>query len=223
MAATSKRKSLHKNRLTRHKILKNACLIADRKGIDQLTMRKLAVSLDVEAMSLYNHVTNKNDVIDGIVELVCLEFQLPDLNNHWRDALRDCAISTHQALLNHPWAASLMLSRVNISEPMLRYSDACYGCLKEAGFTYEQADHSWNAISNHINGFTLTNINSPVKSDDYAKAARHYSPQVPQDQYPHLYNMMQLIIDGTHSGVNDFEFGLDLILDALETRLLATQ
>ena len=196
--------------------------MADANGLGSLSMRKLADKLGVEAMSLYNHVRNKDDVIDGIVSLVIAQFMLPDANEHWKVAMRSCAISTHKTLLKHPWAAQLLISRVSVSENMMAYSDACFGCLANAGFSYEMVDHAWNAISNHIYGFTLTLINSPIDSNDYAKAAEQYLPVVPKDVYPHVHSMMQLIISGDHNGVNNVAFGLDLILDGLDVMLRST-
>jgi len=196
--------------------------MADVNGLASLSMRKLADQLGVEAMSLYNHVQNKDDVIDGMLGLVIAQFVVPDAGEHWKAAMRECAISTHKTLLKHPWAAQLLISRVSVSEHMMSYSDACYGCLANAGFSYEMTDHAWNAISNHVYGFTLTLINSPIDSTDYVKAAKQYLPAVPKDTYPHVHAMMQLIINGDHSGVNKVEFGLDLILDGLDSLLKST-
>jgi len=223
MAARKAASGKSKPSLSRDKVLLQALQMADAKGLASLSMRKLADQLDVEAMSLYNHVQNKDDVIDGIVSLVIAQFMLPDTNKHWKSAMRACAISTHETLLKHPWAAQLLISRVSVSEHMMNYSDACFGCLANAGFSYEMTDHAWNAISNHIYGFTLTMINSPIDSADFAQAAKQYLPAVPKDTYPHVHALMQLIISGDHNGVNNVEFGLDLILDGLDTMLRSTR
>ncbi len=222
MAARKSASGTSKPSLTREKVLHQALKMADANGLASLSMRKLADKLGVEAMSLYNHVRNKDDVIDGIVSLVIAQFRLPDSSEHWKTAMRNCAISTHETLLEHPWAAQLLISRISVSESMMVYTNACFGCLANAGFTYELTDHAWNAISNHIYGFTLTLINSPVDSNDYAQAAKQYLPVVPQDTYPHVHAMMQLIISGDHNGVNNVEFGLDLILDGLDAMLKST-
>lgn len=219
MAARKAASGTSKPSLTREKVLLKALQMADANGLESLSMRKLADQLGVEAMSLYNHVHNKDDVIDGIVSLVIARFKLPDTNEHWKAAMRSCAISTHETLLKHPWAAQLLISRVSVGENMMTYSDACFGCLANAGFSYEMSDHAWNAISNHIYGFTLTLINSPVDSADYAQVAEQYLPDVPKETYPHMHALMQLIISGDHNGVNKVEFGLDLILDGLDSML----
>jgi len=216
------RKSISKTSkpsLTREKVLLQALQMADSNGLGSLSMRKLADQLGVEAMSLYNHVQNKDDVIDGIVSLVVAQFIVPDTKAHWKSALRNCAISTHKTLLKHPWAAQLLLSRVSVSDHMMIYSNACYGGLANAGFSYELTDHAWNAISNHVYGFTLTLLNSPIDSAEYANTAKQYLPAVPKETYPHVHAMMQLIISGEHNGVNNIEFGLDLILEGLDAML----
>lgn len=221
MAARKAAARTSKPSLTRDKVLRQALQMADSGGLGALSMRKLADKLGVEAMSLYNHVQNKDDVIDGIVALVVAKFIVPDTKEHWKVAMRNCAISTHTTLLKHPWAAQLLISRVSASENMMIYSDACYGCLANAGFSYEMTDHAWNAISNHIYGFTLTLINSPIDQADCAQAAKQYLPVVPKESYPHVHEMMLLIISGDYNGVNNLEFGLDLILDGLDSMLVS--
>ncbi len=180
-------------------------------------MRNLAQALGVEAMSLYNHVTNKEDALDGIVEIVAAKIDLPTIGDDWKAAMRRRAISAHQVLCRHPWAAMLMVSRVNVGPAMLRYVDATIGCLHEAGFSYKLADRAWNAIDNHIYGFTLQALNFPLEATEYVESARNFLPLIPQDQYPYLRELSQQIIGGTHNGVQDFTFGLDLILDGLES------
>jgi len=170
-------------------------------------------------MSLYNHVKNKDDLLDGMADTVVSKFALPQRDVHWREALRASLISTHEVLLRHPWAAQLLLSRIMTGEGMMTYSNACYGSLMQAGFSHALTDHGWNALNNHLYGFTLSQLNAPVNPNEFAQSAEHYLPLVPQELYPHIRSMMQVIIDGTHSGINDFEFGLDLILDGLERKL----
>ena len=179
-------------------------------------MRKLAESLNVEAMSLYNHVQSKDDVLDGMVGLVIEQFELPNPAKNWKKELKTGANSMHAVLLQHRWAAQMLISRVITGDAMMRNADAWVGCLHKAGFSYVMADHAWNALTNHIYGFTLTQINSPLEAADYAKSAEQYLPYVPASDYPHLNGLMQLIISGKHDGINNFEFGLDLILDGLE-------
>lgn len=208
-----------KRGLSRKRVLANALRIADKQGVDALSMRKLAESLGVEAMSLYNHVQNKEDVLDGIVDLVIQEFEMPSQTKHWKIALQECVLSTYETLLKHPWAAPMLISRVSVGDGMLRYTDACIGCLHSAGFSYEMADHAWNSIHNHLYGFTLSQLSAPIDSADYAVVAKQYESRVPAEQYPHVHALMQLVIEGTHSGVNNIEYGLTLVLDGLERQL----
>jgi AcrR family transcriptional regulator len=142
------------------------------KGLAALSMRKLAQALGVKAMSLYNHVANKDDIIDGMVELVVAEIALPSLTVDWPTAMRQRATSAHAVLLRHPWATMALMSRVNVGPAMLRYIDATLGCLVEAGFSYPLADYAWNAIDSHIYGFTLQALNFPFEADEYAKRPR---------------------------------------------------
>ena len=205
--------------LTRRRVLQAAIRIADKNGIESLSMRKLAHALGVEAMSLYNHVGNKDDVLDGMVEIVVAKIALPTAGADWKDALRKRAISAHEVLLSHPWAAMLFVSRINVGPVMLRYIDATIGSLRTAGFSYAMADRAWNAIDNHIYGFTLQALNFPFEPSTYGEVAEEFLPQIPEEQYPHLHALSKQVIDGTYDGLQDFCFGLDLILDGLD-RLL---
>lgn len=205
--------------LSRERILRAALRLADDGGIEALSMRRLAQELGVEAMSLYNHVANKEDVIGEIVDLVVGEIEAPTLGGDWKAAMRRRAISAHAALLRHPWACRSIPSRVNTGPAMLRYIDATLGCLRAAGFSYEMADHAWNAIDSYIYGFTAQQLNFPLDPAEYAAAAREGLPLLPADQYPHMRALAELVIAGRHRGVHEFEFGLDLLLEGLERRL----
>ena len=202
--------------LTRARILRAAVRLADKQGIEALSMRKLAHGLGVEAMSLYNHVGGKDDLLDGMVDLVASEIEVPVVGADWKVSMRTRATSAHEVLLRHPWATLLILSRVNIGPAMLRYVDATIGCLREAGFSYALVDHAWNALDNHIYGFTLQALNFPFEPEEYANAAAQFVSLVPADTHPHLHELTCLVMDGKHDGVSDFSFGLELILDGLE-------
>jgi AcrR family transcriptional regulator len=218
-----KLKGLTKRRtpLSRERVLQAAIMLADESGIEALSMRRLGEELGVEAMSLYKHAANKDDILDGIVDLVASEIELPAIGGDWKAAMRRRATSAHEVLLRHPWATMLIVSRANVGPAMLRYVDATIGCLREAGFSYSMADHAWNAIDNHVYGFTLQKLNFPLKPEEYAQAAKAFLPQIPPDRYPYLNGLSQEVIAGRHNGLHDFQFGLDLILDGLE-RLLRT-
>lgn len=202
--------------LSRDRVLNAAVALADESGIDALSMRRLGQALGVEAMSLYKHVANKDDLLDGIVDLVAGEIEVPATPGDWRSAMRSRAISAHAVLMRHPWATMLIVSRVNVGPAMLRYVDATIGCLRAAGFSWALADYAWNAIDSHVYGFTLQKLSFPFAPEEYAEVARAFLPRVPADEYPHLRGMAEEVIARRHDGVQDFEFGLDLILDGLE-------
>jgi len=202
--------------LTRERVLRAAIHLADTHGLDAVSMRRLAQELGVEAMSLYNHVSNKDEVLDGITDIVVGEIELPTIGADWKKAMRKRATSAHAVLLRHPWASMLIVARMNIGPAMLRYVNATIGCLREGGFSFAMADHAWNAIDSHIYGFTLQKLNFPLDPAEYANAARGFLPMLSETEYPYMRALTKLVGDGKHSGLHDFEFGLDLILDGLE-------
>lgn len=202
--------------LTRGRVLSKALQLADEAGIEALSMRKLAEALGVKAMSLYNHVKNKDDIIDGVVDIVAGEIELPEVGADWKASMRRRAKSAHDVLLRHPWATMEIVSRVNIGPAMLRYVDATIGCLREAGFSFEMADHIWNAIDSHIYGFTLQELNFPFEAEAYSEAAENYISLIPADKYPYMNEMTQQVMSKKYDGIHDFEFGLELILDGLD-------
>ncbi|QEG42132.1 TetR/AcrR family transcriptional regulator C-terminal domain-containing protein [Roseimaritima ulvae] len=202
--------------LTRDRVLRTALRFADEHGIESLSMRKLGQLLGVEAMSLYNHVANKDAILDGIVDIVAGQIEVPQLGGDWRQAMRNRATSAHGVLMQHPWATMLIVSRANVGPAMLRYVDATIGCLRNAGFSYATADHAWNAIDSYVYGYTLQKLNFPFQPEEYAAVAEAYLPQLPAERYPHLHGMTRQIIDGEHDGLHELTFGLDLILEGLE-------
>lgn len=215
----SSRKSLGKARrqpLTRDRVLHAALAYADTHGIESLSMRKLGDVLQVEAMSLYKHVANKDAILDGIVELVAGELEAPALGGDWKAEMRKRAQSMHAVLMRHPWATMLMVSRVNVGPSMLRYVDATIGCLREAGFPVALADHAWNALDSYVYGFTLLKFHFPVAPEDYGPKAEEFLPSIPSSEYPHMREMAEAVIRGEHDGVNHLEWGLDRLLDGME-------
>lgn len=202
--------------LSRERILQTALRLADEGGLEALSMRKVAQELGVKAMSLYNHVASKDDIIDGMVDIVVGKIDLPRFDLDWKIAMRQRALSAHEVLLKHPWAAIAIMSRINIGPAMLRYVDRTIGCLREAGFSWKMADHAWNAIDSHIYGFTLQELNFPVEASAYAETAESFIAHIPPDQYPYMHQLSLYIIDGSYDGLYDFEFGLDFVLDGLD-------
>ncbi len=216
MAKTSNPHTLPSGSLTRERVLRAAVRLADEGGIESLSMRKLAQDLGVKAMSLYNHVANKDDLLDGIVDIVVSEIEVPNLGVDWKTAMRRRAMSAHEVLLRHPWSTMPLVSRVNVGPAMLRYVDATLGCLREAGFSLEMADRAWNAIDSHIYGFTLQELNFPFETEEYSEAAKNGLSLIPADKYPYLNRLTHDVIEGRYDGIHDFEFGLELILNGLD-------
>jgi len=167
MTNTSAHETTPLDPLSRDRILQAAIRLADEGEIESLSMRRLAEELGVKAMSLYNHVANKSDILFSIVDIVVSEIEVPDLKIDWKTAIRRRSLSAHEVLLRHPWTAMELMSRINVGPAMLSYIDATLGCFREAGFSYEMADHAWNAIDSHICGFTLQKLNFPVEVTEY--------------------------------------------------------
>jgi AcrR family transcriptional regulator len=204
--------------LSRERVLRAAIELADAGGIDSLSMRRLAQELGVEAMSLYHHVANKNDILSGIADKVVDEYELPAPGPDWKASIRRTAISAHRVLLRHPWAAGLLLAGTTPSVARLRYMDALLGTLRGAGFSAAMTDHAYHALDSHIMGFTLwiTGMNLP-SDDEFDQLARGFLAQLPADEMPHLVeHVHQHLKPRDPAEKPEFEFGLDLLLDGLE-------
>jgi AcrR family transcriptional regulator len=207
--------------LSRERVLAAALALADRDGVEQLSMRNLAENLQVEAMSLYRHVANKEAILDGIVDAVVGEITLPPLPRPsspraWKNWLRKRCLAAHEVLLRHPWATMLLLSRINTGPNMLAYADATLGCLRSAGFPLREVDAAWQTLDSYVYGFTLILLNFPIPQEEYADKAREFSPVFAEGNYPHLAALSELITTRRYDGITPFAYGLDLLLDALE-------
>src|SRR5438105_9080189 len=163
MGAQAKRAAKRRAALSRERILRAAIGLADRGGFELLSMRKLGDKLGVEAMSLYNHVRNKEDMLDGMVDLVFGEIDLPPAGIDWRAAMRQRATSLRQVLVRHPWANGLMESRTAPGPANLRHHDAVLGSLRTAGFSVEMAAHAYSILVGYIYGFTLIVLTLPFR------------------------------------------------------------
>ena len=202
--------------LTRVRITEGALALADARGVESLSMRALARDLGVEAMSLYNHIRNKDDLLDAVVDTVAGRIDLPRTGSNWQNEMRRRAHSMRMVFLAHPWAPPLIVGRINVGPNMLALNDATLGCLRAAGFSYVQADHAMNAFDSLIYGFHLLERSAPVQPENYAEAARTYMPSIDAERYPHFCALGRLVAEGSFDGVNQMEFGLDLLLEALE-------
>jgi AcrR family transcriptional regulator len=204
--------------LNRERVLRAALALADIGGIESLTMRKIGQELQVEAMSLYNHVANKDDIIDGIVDLVFSEIALPSVQLDWKIAMRERAISARDVLLRHPWATSLMQSRTKPGPATLRHHDSVIGSLRAAGFTIEMAAHAFSVVDGYIYGFALQQMNLPYHTPaENAEFAENILRQLSVAEYPHFTEMIiGYAMRPGYDYAEEFEFGLNLILDGLE-------
>jgi AcrR family transcriptional regulator len=207
--------------LTKQRVLGAAVALADRGGVRSLSMRKLAHELGVEAMSLYHHVANKDAILDGIVDVVFSEIDLPSGETDWKAAMRQRAISAREALLRHPWATGLMESRSTPGPATLRHHDAVLGILRNAGFSVELAAHAFSALDSYVYGFALQEASLPFEtSEELAAVADTILGHLPADEYPHLTEMtVEHVLQPGYDYGNEYLFGLDLILDGLERDL----
>jgi len=203
-------------------VLRAAVDLADRDGFDSLTMRRLGGELGVEAMSLYNHVANKNDLLDGMIDIVFSEIELSTEESDWRTAMRRRAISARVVLSGHPWAVGRMESRSSPGPATLRHHDTVLGILRTAGFSVELAAHAYSALDSYIYGFALQAPSPPFENaqdagPDIATVTQTIMERFTSGQYPYLTEIaVEHVLQPGYDYADEFEFGLDLILDGLE-------
>jgi AcrR family transcriptional regulator len=200
-------------------VVRAAVAWADQQGIETLSMRKLGEAVGVEAMSLYNYVANKEDLVDAMIDLVFGEIELPSSPEGWRTAMRERAISVRAVLSQHRWAIGLMESRTSPGPATLRHHDTVIGCLRGAGLSLELAAHAYSALDSYIYGFALQERSLPFDTPEEAAAlAEIMVVQFPAEDYPHLaeFTFDHVLQPGYDFG-HEYEFGLDLILDGLES------
>ncbi len=195
--------------------------ILDEKGIEKLSMRALGNQLGVEAMSLYNHVANKDELIDNLLDMVLDEIIIPSNTSNWREAMYERAISARHAFQRHPWAGNLIDSRLTASPSRLRYFEMMLGSLERAGFSLELAGRAFSLMDSYIYGFELQRRSmTSGGEEDQRKNAETFSINLATGYYPCLSRMVELSMETGYNEKADFEFGLNLILDGLE-RLLS--
>jgi AcrR family transcriptional regulator len=205
--------------LTRERVLRAALALADEGGHEALSMRNVGKKLGVEAMSLYNHVANKEDILDGLVDIVFSEIAVSSPGEiDWKTAMRKRAISVREALNRHRWAVGLMEGRMAPGPASLRTHDAVMGCLREAGFPFPAAVHASSVMDAYIYGFALQEKHLPFETpDQVSEVMRIQRQHVPEmDDYPYLVEVATEMAKAGYDYATEFEFGLDLILDALE-------
>jgi len=209
--------------LSRDRILQAALELVDEHGIDALTMRRLGQELGFEAMSLYNHVANKDDVIDGMLDLVLDEGELPVSGGDWEKSIRESATSIHAALRKHPWAANLLMSYGQVRPARLQYIESLLGRLREAGFSADTTYHAYHVLDGHIFGFSLWETAHSFSEEQVSEMQEMFEKVMTPGDFPYLYEHgHQHMTDGPHKDVSAFEFGLDLIVDGLKKIHAAT-
>jgi AcrR family transcriptional regulator len=207
--------------LSRERVIEAAVAVADSIGVDALTIRKLAAELGVKPMSIYHHVANKEAIIDGMVDLVFSEIELPPSDTDWKQAMRRRAESARAVLARHLWAAPLMESRTSPGPATLRHHDAVLGCLRRGGFSLEMTAHAYAVIDAFIYGFALQEASLPATSgDDMAELAQSMTAAMPADEYPNLveFTTEHVLRPGYDFG-REFDFGLDLVLNGLDAAM----
>jgi AcrR family transcriptional regulator len=207
-----------RRRLSRERVLRAAIAHADAGGLEALTMRTLAEMLEVAPMALYRHVANKDDLIDAMVDAVFNEIGVPSGGGDWRTAMRRRAIVVNETLSRHPWAVGLMESRRTPGPANLRHHDAVIGRLRAAGFDVAAVAHAYSLLDSYIYGFALTNTNLPFESSDtVGDVAEAMLQPYPVNEYPNLVEFLdEHVMKPGYDYGNEFEYGLDVILDGLE-------
>ncbi|MEI5525591.1 TetR/AcrR family transcriptional regulator [Streptomyces brasiliscabiei] len=203
--------------LTRQRVLRAAVELADAGGLETLSMRRLGEAVGVEAMSLYNHVANKEDLLDGMVDLVFGEVDLPEPGDDWRQAMRRRAISMRLALTRHRWAIGLMESRSTPGPATLRHHDAVLGCLRRGGLTLTLTAHAISVLDSYIYGFALQEKSLPFESpEETAELAESIMGGFGDDEYPYLTEIATAhVLRPRYAYGDEFIYGLDLVLDGL--------
>ncbi|GAA2159514.1 TetR family transcriptional regulator [Humibacillus xanthopallidus] len=205
--------------LSRARIVDAAARVADRRGLAGVSMRNVGAELGVEAMSLYHHLSGKDDLLDGLADWVFTGIELPDLDQPWRPAMSERAASSRARLAAHPWALGLIESRRNPGPALLHHHDTVLGCLRTNGFTVALAAHAFSAIDAYVYGFVLTELNLPMESGEQADVLVA-EMALPVGSYPYLAEMMtEQVLGKSYAYAAEFDFGLGLILDGLEERL----
>ena len=215
MARQSDARAAPRTPLSKERVLRAAIELADAEGIEALSMRRLAKELGVEAMSLYNHVANKGEILAGIIDLVAGEFDLPSDESDWKVAMRRNAISSRDVLLHHRWATSIWMTQGG-GPARLRNGDWMLRTLREAGFSPGLIYHAFHILESYVLGYTLQQLNFPYKGEELAGLAADFLKQIPVEDYPDLVEHIHQHIEPHDEETSGFELGLDLILDGLD-------
>ena len=221
MATQATPRAEPRTRLSRERVLDAAIAHADADGLDRLTVRNLAQVLDVAPMALYRHVANKDDLVDAMVDRVFSEIERPREGVDWKEAMRQRAISAREVLSRHRWAIGLMESRTKPGPASLSHHDAVIRNLRQAGFSIAMAAHAYSLLDSYIYGFALQQANLPFDtSQEASDVAEDILRDFPADAYPYLAELArEHVMKPGYDYGNEFDYGLDVILEGLGRRL----
>jgi len=204
--------------LTKERVLQAAMDLADQDGLGALTMRRLGAELGVEAMSLYKHVANKDEILEGIIERVVGKIEIPSSEAGWKEAMRQRAISAREVLGRHSWAIGLFEARGSRGPSVQRYLNAILGSLRAGGFSVENAGYAFSLLDSYVYGHVIQESSMPFGTpDDATESTESLVERVTAEEYPHLAEIGEHALTSGFTFDNAFEYGLGLILDALET------
>ena len=201
--------------------LERAVAVADGEGIEAATMRRLARELKVEAASLYHHVTGKDEILDSLVNLVSAEIELPSPTDDWRSAIRQCAHNTRTVLRQHPWAVALMASRTTPGPATLQVLEAGIRCFRQGGFSVGAAAHAISVVDSYVHGFVLQEVNLPFRDEsELAAMTGAIMKHFPTADFPYLFELtIEHVLQPGYSYGNEFDVGLEVVLDGVAARL----
>jgi len=216
--ASSSRRIAERATLNRDRVLIAGVAFADEYGLASLSMRKLGEALGVEAMSLYNHVANKSELLDGMVDVVFGEIELPAAPSDWRTAMWERAVSARHVLSSHRWAIGLMESRTSPGPATLRHHDSVIGSLRGGGFSIAMAAHAMSVLDSYVYGFALQEANLPFDTGEQTvELAQTILARFANGEYPHLTELtVEHVLRPGYDYGDEFVFGLELILDGLD-------
>ena len=203
--------------VNRERTLEVALAVADREGIDAVTMRRLARELGVEAASLNHHVQGKDQILDGLVDVVAAEIELPKPSTDWLEAVSQRAHHTRAGLLRHPWAISLMASRTSPGPATLGLLEAGIRCFREGGFSIPMAAHAISTVDSYVHGFVLQEVNLPFRGEaELAAMTEAIMETFPASQFPYLFEMtIEHVLQPGYDYGNEFESGLMVVLNGV--------
>jgi len=202
--------------LTRDRIIQAATKLADEQGIEALSMRKLGAALDVEAMALYNHVANKDEIFDGMVDSVFASIPLPSPGEPWADSIRRVGTGAVEAFADHPWTMATLKSSGSAGPAFLRFADSVIGLLLDAGFSDEEAHHAWHMLASYTMGHALRQATASQLGHPYMDV-EEIRPVDLAETYPDLARLAPLF--ERYDLATELAFGLEVIIQGLESRL----